>query len=225
MFRLFGGITNERLVVEEDGRRHVFGPPEGVPHAQVTVHSPDVWRRVMRGSTGLAESYVDGLWETDDLVGLIRVAARNMHALDRARRRWHPVLRAGQQIAGMVPHNDREGSRRNISAHYDLGNQLFSLFLDPTMMYSCALFESPDVALEQAQLAKLERICQQLRLGPDDHLLEIGSGWGAMAVHAASRYGCRVTTTTISQEQHWDSPDQVAQTILSTTRAAAGCMV
>jgi len=156
MFRAFGGITNERLVVEEDGRRHVFGPPEGVPHAQVTVHSPDVWRRVMRGSTGLAESYVDGLWETDDLVGLIRVAARNMHALDRARRRWHPVLRAGQQIAGMVPHNDREGSRRNISAHYDLGNQLFSLFLDPTMMYSCALFESPDVTLEQAQQSSSE---------------------------------------------------------------------
>ncbi len=202
MFRLFGGIAGERLVVVEDGRRHLFGPPDGALHADVTVHSPEVWRQVLRGSTGLAESYMDGLWDTDDLVSLIRVAARNMHPLDRARRRWHPVLRAGQQIADMVPHNDREGSRRNISAHYDLGNQLFSLFLDPTMMYSCALFESPDVTLEAAQLAKLERICQQLRLGPDDHLLEIGSGWGAMAVQAASRYGCRVTTTTISQEQH-----------------------
>jgi cyclopropane-fatty-acyl-phospholipid synthase len=177
----------------------------------VVVHSPNVWRQVMRGSTGLAESYTDGLWETDDLVGLIRVAARNMHALDRARRRWHLALRAGQQLAGMVPHNDREGSRRNISAHYDLGNQLFSLFLDPTMMYSCALFESPEVTLEEAQVAKLERICQQLRLGPDDHLLEIGSGWGAMAVHAASRYGCRVTTTTISHEQHDLATERVRQ--------------
>jgi cyclopropane-fatty-acyl-phospholipid synthase len=202
MFRLFRGITNERLVVIEDGRRYEFGPSDGAPHATVVVHSSEVWRHVMRGSTGLAESYMDGLWDTDDLVGLIRVAARNMHTLDGARRRWHPVLRAGQQLAGMVPHNDREGSRRNISAHYDLGNQLFSLFLDPTMMYSCALFESAEVTLEDAQLAKLERICHQLRLGPDDHLLEIGSGWGAMAVHAASRYGCRVTTTTISQEQH-----------------------
>ncbi len=202
MFRLFAGITGERLVVTEGGRRYVFGPPDAALHADVTVHSPEVWRQVLRGSTGLAESFMDGLWETDDLVGLIRLAARNMHGLDRARRRWHPLLRAGQQIADMVPHNDREGSRRNISAHYDLGNPLFSLFLDPTMMYSCALFESPDLTLEQAQLAKLERICQQLRLGPDDHLLEIGSGWGAMAVHAASRYGCRVTTTTISQEQH-----------------------
>ncbi|MGI8946348.1 MAG: class I SAM-dependent methyltransferase [Thermoleophilaceae bacterium] len=202
MFRLFAGIRDERLVVVENGRRYVFGPRRATLTAEVVVHSPAVWREVLRGSTGLAESYMDGLWETDDLVGLIRLGARNMHALDRARRRWHPVLRAGQQIADMVPDNDRAGSRRNISAHYDLGNPLFSLFLDPTMMYSCALFDSPDMTLEQAQLAKLERICQQLRLGPDDHLVEIGSGWGAMAVHAASRYGCRVTTTTISREQH-----------------------
>ena len=135
------GPQNERLVVVENGRRHVFGPPAGAPHAEVTVHSPQVWRQILRGSTGLAESYMDGLWDTDDLVSLIRVAARNMHPLDRARRRWHPVLRAGQQIADMVPHNDREGSRRNISAHYDLGNQLFSLFLslihisEPTRPY------------------------------------------------------------------------------------------
>jgi len=202
MFRLFAGIRQEHLVVVEGGRRYEFGPPDAPIRAEVTVHSPAVWRQVLRGSTGLADSYMDGLWQTNDLVALIRVAARNMHALDRARRRWHPVLRAGQQIADMVPHNDRAGSRRNISAHYDLGNQLFSLFLDSTMMYSCALFESPDLTLEQAQIAKLERICQQLRLGPDDHLLEIGSGWGAMAVHAASRYGCRVTTTTISREQY-----------------------
>jgi cyclopropane-fatty-acyl-phospholipid synthase len=202
MFRLFRGITRERLVVVEDGRRYVFGPPDGSPHAEVVVHSPEVWGQVVRGSTGFAESYMDGLWETDDLVGLVMVAARNMHVLDRARRRLHPALRAGQQIADMVPHNDRDGSRRNISAHYDLGNQLFALFLDPTMMYSCAIFETPDVTLEEAQLAKLERICRKLRLRPDDHLLEIGSGWGAMAVHAAARYGCRVTTTTISQEQH-----------------------
>ena len=202
VFRLFAAITRERLVIVEGGRRFVFGPVDGQPHAEVTVHSADAWPQVLRGSTGLAETYMDGLWETDDLVGLIRVGARNMHVLDRMRRRWHPVLRAGQQVADMIPRNDREGSRRNISAHYDLGNQLFSLFLDPTMMYSCALFESPDVSLEHAQLAKLERICRQLRLGPDDHLLEIGSGWGAMAVHAAARYGCRVTTTTISREQH-----------------------
>ena len=102
----------------------------------------------------------------------------------------------------MVPRNDHDGAARNIAAHYDLGNQLFSLFLDPTMMYSCAYFDSPEATLEEAQHAKLDRVCRALELGPDDHLLEIGTGWGAMAVHAAQRYGCRVTTTTISQEQH-----------------------
>ena len=202
MFRVFAGIRNERLEIHEGGRHYAFGPADAPQRAAVTVRSPGVWRQVVRGSTGLAESYAQGMWEADDLVALIRVGARNMHGLDRARRRWHPLLRAGQQIAHMVPHNDREGSRRNVSAHYDLGNSFFSLFLDPTMTYSCALFDSPDMSLEQAQLAKLERVCQQLRLGPDDHLLEIGSGWGAMAVHAASRYACKVTTTTISREQH-----------------------
>jgi cyclopropane-fatty-acyl-phospholipid synthase len=202
VLRLFAGIKRERLVIREGPRRFAFGPPDGQPRAEVTVHSPDMWPQLLRGSTGLAESYMGGLWGGDDLVALIRIGARNMHAIDTVRRRWHPLLRVGQQVADMVPRNDRAGSRRNVSAHYDLGNQLFSLFLDPTMMYSCARFESPDVSLEQAQLAKLEHICTQLRLGPGDHLLEIGSGWGGLAVHAAARYGCRVTTTTISAEQH-----------------------
>ena len=202
MFRLFAGIRDERLTILENGRRFCFGSPDASLHAEVAVASPQAWPQIMRGSTGLAESYVAGLWEVDDMVALIRLGARNMQVLDRARRRWHPLMSLGQRLADMVPRNDRHGSRRNIAAHYDLGNSLFSLFLDPTMTYSCALFESPDVTLEHAQLAKLERVCQQLRLGPDDHLLEIGSGWGAMAIHAASRYGCRVTTTTISREQH-----------------------
>ena len=202
MFRLFAGVHAERLEIAEERRRFAFGAADAALHAEVSVTSPDAWSQIVRGSTGLAESYLDGLWEVDDMVALIRLAARNMQGLDRVRRRWHPVMRAGQRIAGMVPHNDHDGSRRNVAAHYDLGNSLFSLFLDPTMTYSCALFESPDVTLEHAQLAKLERICHLLRLGPDDHLLEIGSGWGAMAVHAAGRYGCRVTATTISREQH-----------------------
>jgi cyclopropane-fatty-acyl-phospholipid synthase len=186
MFRLFSRIRNERLEIVDGGRRFAFGGADAALRAEVVVASPEAWRRILRGSTGLAESYVDGMWDVDDMVALIRLAARNMQGLDRVRRQWHPIMRIGQQLADMVPRNDRDGSRRNISAHYDLGNSLFSLFLDPTMTYSCALFESPDVSLEHAQLAKLERVCQQLRLGPDDHLLEIGSGWGAMAVHAAS---------------------------------------
>ncbi|MBA3437079.1 MAG: class I SAM-dependent methyltransferase, partial [Thermoleophilaceae bacterium] len=209
LFRLLSGIRDERIEIFERGRRYSFGSPDAELHAQVTVRSPHVYRQVLRGSTGLAETYVEGAWEADDLVSLVRIAARNMAPLDRARHAWRHVLRTGQHLADMVPHNDPEGSRENIAAHYDLGNTLFSLFLDPTMMYSCALFESAEMSLEAAQLAKLERICKRLELGPEDHLLEIGTGWGAMAVHAASRYGCRVTTTTISKEQRDMALDRV----------------
>ncbi len=208
-FRLLSGIRDERIEIFERGRRYSFGSPDAKLHAQVTVRSPHVYRQVLRGSTGLAQTYVEGAWEADDLVALVRIAARNMGPLDRARHAWRHVLRTGQHLADMVPHNDPESSRENIAAHYDLGNTLFSLFLDPTMMYSCALFESAEMSLEDAQLAKLERICKRLELGPEDHLLEIGTGWGAMAVHAASRYGCRVTTTTISKEQHDMAVDRV----------------
>ncbi len=202
LFALLSRMRGERIEIAEGGRRFGFGPPGAALRAVVTVRSPHVYREVLRGSTGLAETYMEGHWDTDDAVALIRIAARNMRGMDDLRRRWHPVLHAGQRVAKMIPHNDRDGSRRNISAHYDLGNQLFSLFLDPTMMYSCAYFDSAEQSLEAAQDAKLERVCRQLRLGPEDHLLEIGTGWGAMAIHAARHHGCRVTTTTISQEQH-----------------------
>ena len=146
---------------------------------------------------------MDGQWDVDDSVALIRIAARNMRGMDRARARWHPVLHIGQRLARMVPHNDRAGSRRNISAHYDLGNQLFSLFLDPTMMYSCAYFDSPGLTLEEAQLAQSSSgSASSCGWARTTTCSRSAPGWGAMAVHAARRYGCRVTTTTISREQH-----------------------
>ena len=209
MFRLLGKIADGRIVVVEDGRRFAFGPPGGDLEATVTVHDKGVWRQVLRGSTGLAETYMDGRWDVDDAVALIGIAARNMRRMDSVREFWHPVLRAGQEFARMVPQNDRAGARRNIAAHYDLGNELFSLFLDPTMMYSCARFDSPAATLYEAQVEKLDHICRTLGLTPADHLLEIGTGWGALAVHAAREYGCRVTTTTISAEQHGLATDRV----------------
>jgi cyclopropane-fatty-acyl-phospholipid synthase len=117
-----------------------------------------------------------------------------------AQQHWY--TRLGLRLAHLLNRNTHSGSRRNISAHYDLGNDFFRLFLDPTMMYSSAIFESPADTLETAAVAKLDEICRQLELSPEDHLLEIGTGWGGMAIHAASRYGCRVTTTTISREQY-----------------------
>ena len=153
-------------------------------------------------SIGMGTSYAEGLWETDDVVGVCRLAAREIRRGDPARRRVAPLLRPLAGLRNLPLLNTRGGAARNISAHYDLGNDLFELFLDrDTMMYSSALYEEPDMSLADAQFARLERVCQRLELVGDDHLLEIGTGWGGMAVHAASRYGCRVTTTTISAEQ------------------------
>jgi cyclopropane-fatty-acyl-phospholipid synthase len=194
-------VRNGEIEVVEGSRSRSFGEPGADLRATVRVNDPAAWRGPLRGSVGLGESYVDGLWETDDLVTLIRIAARELRELDgwrgviaRPRGLWH-------RLRGLVPENTRAGARRNISAHYDLGNDLFRAFLDERMMYSCAYWPSLDSSLEEAQLAKLDRICERLELGPEVHLLEIGAGWGGMAIHAARRSGCRVTTTTISQQQ------------------------
>jgi cyclopropane-fatty-acyl-phospholipid synthase len=194
-------VRGGEIEVVEGGRTRTFGTPGADLKATVQINDPAAWRGPLRGSVGLGEGYVDGLWETDDLVTLIRIAARELRQMDgvrglvaRPRGLWH-------RVRGLVPENTRAGARRNISAHYDLGNDLFAAFLDERMVYSCAYYPSPGASLEEAQLAKLDRICERLRLGPEDHLLEIGTGWGGMAIHAARRSGCRVTTATISAQQ------------------------
>jgi cyclopropane-fatty-acyl-phospholipid synthase len=142
------------------------------------------------------------MWECDNLVVLTRIAARNVAALDRLRARLAPIRLPIQRITRRVHAPTIRRSRRQIAAHYDLGNELFATFLDETMMYSSAYFPSPEATLLEASVAKLDRVCRKLDLGPEDHLLEIGTGWGGLAVHAAGRYGSRVTTTTISREQY-----------------------
>jgi len=144
---------------------------------------------------------VDGLWDCDDIASLVRLLLRNRSALETLDRRV-PLLSAPfQRLGYWLQRNTRNGSRRNIAAHYDLSNELFGLFLDPSMTYSCAIFDNGARTLEEAQREKLDRACRKLELGPNDHLLEIGTGWGSMAMHAAAEYGCRVTTTTISARQ------------------------
>jgi cyclopropane-fatty-acyl-phospholipid synthase len=200
--RALAGIRDERLdLIEPGGRKLSFGDPDAELAATVEIHSPAFYRAMLGASVGLGEGYRDGVWDCDDLVSLVRIAARNMSPLDRWRRRLHPVLAPLQRTVWRVPRNSRRASRRHISAHYDLGNDLFALYLDESMMYSAAVFPDPDASLAEAQQHRLERICQALELGPDDHLLEIGTGWGGMAAYAAGNYGCRVTTTTISREQ------------------------
>ena len=188
------------------GRRR-FGPPDAELSATVRLHDDRFLRALPRGSRALAEAYVDGAWDCDQLVQLVRIGARELPRVDRLRRPLIPLRNALTRI----PRNTREGARRHVAAHYDLGNDMFRLFLDETMTYSCAYFESPDVTLREAQEAKLDRVCRKLELGPDDHVIEIGTGWGSLALHAAGRYGCRVTTTTISREQYGVAVERVRE--------------
>ena len=188
------------LEVVESGRTLRFGSPP--PSARLIVHSPLAWPALLRGSSGLAEAYAQGWIDSPDLVSLIRLGARNGRALDRPRQTLAPVLMPLGVLRALLRPVTRTRSRRDISAHYDLGNALFERMLDPTLSYSCAVFQDPRMTLEQAQVAKLELVCEKLALRPSDHLLEIGTGWGALACHAARTRGCRVTTTTISREQH-----------------------
>ena len=188
------------LTIVEGKRRRVFGT--GAPAAVIDVHDGGFWRMLMRGSRGLAESYAQGLWDSPDLVAVIRLAARNAVLIDRVRSITAPLWSPRQRVRALLTRSTRQRSQRDIEAHYDLGNELFERMLDSTMMYSCALFEREGMTLEEASIAKLERVCEQLELGPDDQVLEIGTGWGGFAVHAAATRGCHVTTTTISTEQH-----------------------
>jgi cyclopropane-fatty-acyl-phospholipid synthase len=196
------------IVYPRSSRRGGLGPADSSLRATVTVHDPAAfWRGVGRGSRGIASAYAGGAWDCDDLVTLVRILAREGPRLDRLRRPVAPIRNALTR----VPRNTRRRARRHIAAHYDLGNELFELFLDETMTYSCGVWESPDATLYEAQLAKLELACRKLELTPDDHLLEIGTGWGSMALHAARTYGCRVTTTTLSREQHAVATERVRQ--------------
>jgi cyclopropane-fatty-acyl-phospholipid synthase len=197
------GIREGLLTLREQGAGTTFGrpAPDGLA-AQVEVKHARFWRRVATGGTlGAAESYADGDWDTPDLTALVRLVVRNVSALDGLEGGMAVLRRPLDAVRHLVRRNTRSGSRRNITEHYDLGDEFFEAMLDPTMTYSCGIFERPGATLEEASLAKIDRLCRLLRLGPADHLLEIGSGWGALAVHAASRYGCRVTTTTLSANQ------------------------
>jgi cyclopropane-fatty-acyl-phospholipid synthase len=207
MLLLLRRIKVGGLIVVEGNERLVFG--SGSPTATVHVASSRTWPMLLRGSRGMAEGFARGLWDSPDLVALIRLAARNASGLDRLRSCSAPVRWPLQRARALLRRSTKRRSRRDITAHYDLGNELFARMLDPTMSYSCAIFEREGMTLEQAQVAKLERICEQLDLGPGDRVLEIGTGWGAFALHAAATRGCHVTTTTISREQHDYAVEQV----------------
>ena len=195
--RALEGLEGGTIEVELPGggaRRFGAGPP-----VRLGVHDAAFFRRLAtRGKLGLGESYTAGEWDTDDLVALFELLLRNA---DRVAGRHAGIRRVLELRPRLHRRNGLRRSRRNIAYHYDLGNELFALMLDETMTYSCAVFERPELTLADAQRAKFERLCRVLGLGPDDHVLEIGCGWGGFAQHAAERHGCRVTGITISHEQ------------------------
>jgi cyclopropane-fatty-acyl-phospholipid synthase len=212
------GLTHGEIKLVEGGKRHVFGKPtESCPlRVELTVERSQFFpRSAFGGDIGAAESFMDGDWSCDNLTDLVRILIVNSQA-QATQPGWiaslfEPLYRA----AHWLNRNTRRGSRKNIAAHYDLGNDFFELLLDETRMYSCGIFERSDSSLFDASTAKNERICQKLELKPQDHLLEIGTGWGGFALHAAKNYGCRVTTTTISHEQYTFAKKRIADAGLS----------
>jgi cyclopropane-fatty-acyl-phospholipid synthase len=212
------GLHHGRVTLhDESGEQHFGQIGRDCPlQARVQIHDARFWSELaFGGSIGAGEAYMLGYWSTDDLTALVRILLRNREVLDGMEGGLARLTAPLQKGLHWFNRNTRTGSRRNIAAHYDLGNDFFALFLDPTLMYSCAIFEGPQMTLEQAQRTRLDRICRKLALSPNDHLLEIGTGWGAMAMHAAQHYGCRVTTTTISRQQYELAGERIAAAGLS----------
>ena len=204
LLRVLGKLEIGSLTIHDGLESYHFGTDDDPqqPHAEVHVHDAAVYRQILAGGTIAAgETYIHGAWSSPDPVEVTRLFSANMPTMESMESGQSFLVKLGLKLAHRLNRNTRDGSRKNISAHYDLGNDFFSLFLDPTMMYSSAVFDTLDTSLETASVAKLDEICHQLELSDRDHLLEIGTGWGGMAIHAASKYGCRVTTTTISREQ------------------------
>ncbi|MGI9225326.1 MAG: class I SAM-dependent methyltransferase [Woeseiaceae bacterium] len=197
-------LRSGQIIVSEHGEQTTFGQPTAdfpLP-VQLNVLSPRFYREIaFDGSVGAGEAYINGYWTCTDPTDLLRILIRNRDVLEQMDSGLARLSSPLQKLLHALNRNTRSGSRKNIAAHYDLGNDFYRLWLDPKMMYSCAYFDTPETSLEDAATEKLDRICRNLKLSPDDSVIEIGTGWGGFAIHAAGNYGCHVTTTTISQQQ------------------------
>ena len=207
-------LRNGQIVVTENGRHESFGAvTDDQPlTVQLTVNDPRFYSDIAFGGVvGAGESYIHGCWSCDELTALVRILVKNRDVLLDMDSGTAHLTRPLQKMFHWLNRNTRDGSRRNIAAHYDLGNEFYALWLDRRMMYSSAVFEHVDMSLEAAAVAKLDRVCRKLNLSPRDHVLEIGTGWGGLAIYAAENYGCRVTTTTISRQQHDYAKEAIAR--------------
>jgi cyclopropane-fatty-acyl-phospholipid synthase len=223
--QLLGKIKIGTLYIEEAGTQLQFGQPleSSSIVAHIRVQRSSVYRDILlRGSIGSGEAYMQGAWSSPDLTQVVRLMVANMDTLDdmdgrqfSSRKFFTALSKLTLRGLHAVRSNTRSGARKNIAAHYDLGNSFYALFLDSSMMYSAAIFPDKESSLEQASLYKIDRICKKLQLCADDHLLEIGTGWGGLAIYAAKNFGCKVTTTTISREQYEFAQQRIAEAGLS----------
>lgn len=215
LFKMFKDLRFGKLSVTNCGKVYEFGELRGKPDitASAVIHDARFYLDVLfKGSLGAAESYMKGYWSTDNLTNVIRLFTANADLMNRRLDGgWSRVTAPIMRVYHRLRKNTQKGSRKNIVAHYDLSNDFFQLFLDQTMGYSCGIFEREDSTLHEAQIAKFDRICKKIRLSEQDHVVEIGGGWGGFARYAAESFGCRVTTTTISDEQFRYMKEQFAK--------------
>lgn len=214
LLKQLANFGHGRLTLRDAAGTLVVGTPTGEP-TDLSVHLDVLdagFYRAMaaNGSVGAGEAWMDGLWRCSDLVGLVRLMLRNRDLLDGMESGPARLGGLAMRVLHALRRNTRDGSRRNIAAHYDLGNAFFKLFLSDDLMYSSAYWAGADDTLEAASTRKLDLICRKLDLKPSDRVVEIGTGWGGFALHAAKHYGCHVTTATISQEQYALARDRVA---------------
>ncbi len=214
IFALLKKLKRGRITLVENDSSHQFGEESNRFPLQtiITVHHLQLYSRIFwGGSIGAAEAYMEGFWSADDLTTVMRILALNQKAFEDIEKGLARLTAPLYKFYHYVRKNTKTGSRRNILAHYDLGNDFYELFLDETMTYSCGFFEQNSSTLVEASEAKYDRICRKLKLEPEDRVLEIGTGWGGFAVHAARNYGVHVTTTTISDQQYTFAENRIRE--------------
>ncbi|MDX1692377.1 MAG: cyclopropane-fatty-acyl-phospholipid synthase family protein [Ketobacteraceae bacterium] len=205
-------ISHGSLIIEDPLEKHHFVGPEPGPVGKIRIKDMEAYKDIaLGGSIGAAEAYMTSDWSTDNLTDVIRLMTLNLDVLESMEgglaKLFMPLLR----FTHWLNRNTAKGAQRNIAAHYDLGNEFFEMFLDPTMMYSSGIFPDESAGMREASLNKMRIICEKLELKPTDHVVEIGTGWGSMAIYMAEHYGCDVTTTTISKEQHHYAAERIRE--------------
>nr|WP_086937437.1 cyclopropane-fatty-acyl-phospholipid synthase family protein [Thaumasiovibrio occultus] len=213
LFSMLERIVGAGLtLVEQDSEVYFFGDRNAELQARINVNHSRFYAKVLQGgSIAAGEAYMDGDWESPDLTAVVQVMARNLGTVDSIQTKMSWLTKIGNKLTHLFRRNTLSQARENIEAHYDLGNALYCQFLDANMLYSAGIYRHPHDDLAQAQINKMDRLCRKLDISPDDHVLEIGTGWGAMAIHMAKHYGCRVTTTTLSKEQYEWTASRVAE--------------